>query len=439
MSIKRKIKKYIPLHILTPLQNIIAKIKRNKEENLINIQPKLHQNAIKKIRAKHGPINVVFFAIFDSVWKYDHLYKIMEKDNRFNPIIVVCPVVNYGKENMLQNMNKCYNLFKSKDYNVIRAYDVSTKKYINVRKELNPDIIFYTNPYKGLIDGRYYIDKYRDILTCYVNYYFCTETKLYDIAYDRLFYNLLWKKYIESPFEKKLAERYARNKGINMTLTGYPGIDQLIDTKYIPKEVWKKRSVKTKRIIWAPHHSINNYAFVNYSTFLKYYDVLLKLAEKYKDSIQISFKPHPLLKNRLYLDWGKERTDKYYETWRLLENGQLDEGEYIDLFLTSDAIIHDSGSFIFEYLITGKPAMHLNNGIPYDINYNEYAQEALSCYYTANNEEDIEEFIINVINNKDEKKEERLKFIQSNLYPPNNNLASQNIINDLVKSLDIGY
>lgn len=440
MSLKSQIKSIIPSPVLAPLQKVYAKIgnsrRLKREAKLIAAQPELHRKALEKVSAKKGPINVVFFALFDSVWKYDILYQLMEKDDRFNPMILVCPVVSYGRESMLMNMEKCYQLFKSREYNVKRAYNVEKDSYTDVRKELQPDIIFYTNPYSGLIDNKYYITQYPDVLTCYVNYYFCAESKNFDKIYDNLFYNLLWKKYVETEHEIEGAIKYARNKGRNMILTGYPGIDNLINPNYSPSDKWKIADKNIKRIIWAPHHTIDGYNFIEFSTFLKYSEFFLYIAEKYQDRIQIAFKPHPLLKNRLYIKWGKEKTDSYYSRWANLKNGQLEDGDYINLFLTSDAIIHDSGSFIYEYLMTGKPAMHLHNHIPYEQQFNDFTQEAISQYYKGENEDDIEKFIIDLVNGRDEKKESRINFVKQNLMPPYGKLASENILNDLVESLN---
>lgn len=402
---------------------------------MISEAPELHQKAIDRIRAGKGPINVIFFAIFDSVWKYDELYRLMEADERFNPVILVCPVVNYGEENMRRNMQACYSLFKSRGYNVIKAIDDQTGEYVDVRRDLDVDVIFYTNPYKGLIDDRYYIDKFTDILTCYSNYYFGGEDKDTFYQYQMLLSNLLWRKYIESGFYWKIAEQYAPAKTRNIRIVGYSGIDKYIKPIYHPKDVWKIKDRKIKRFIWAPHHTISDYTIVYYSTFLSYFDFMFEIAEKYKDRIQICFKPHPLLKNRLEIEWGKEKTELYYRKWKDLENGDLNDGSYEDLFLTSDAILHDCGSFIFEYLVTGKPAMHLSNGIPYSEQYNDLAQEALSNYYIAKDKEDIERFINMIIDGKDDKKERRLRFVKDYLTPPNGKLASENIIDDLVKEL----
>ena len=75
----------------------------------------------------------------------------------------------------------------------------------------------------------------------------------------------------------------------------------------------------------------------------------------------IAFKPHPILKPKLYKHalWGKERTDAYYHCWETMENTQLEMSDYIDLFMTSDAMIFDSVSFMTEYLYTKKPALFL--------------------------------------------------------------------------------
>lgn len=440
MSLRKSIKKFIPEFVLARLRQVRGRLREYRrlryEMKLIKAQPELHSRAIEKIRAKNGPINVVFFAIFDSVWKYDELYKLMDKDSRFNPTILVCPVVNYGRDNMLSNMEKCYNLFIQRGYNVIRSYNKISDIYVDVRKELKPDIIFYTNPYEGLIDDRYYITQFNDILTVYVSYAFPNSINL-NLSQDILLHNLVWKRYLENLSEVQDAYKVSRNNAKNVCYTGYPGIDRFINKNESFSDVWKIKDKKIKRIIWAPHHSIKDYALVNYSTFLNYYDFILEMTVKYKDQIQIAFKPHPLLKNRLNILWGEEKTKEYYAKWDNLPNGMLNDSAYEDLFITSDAIIHDCGSFIGEYLFTKKPAMFLSNGIPFNKQYNESAQKCLDNYYIGMNHADIENFIKDLINGNDPIKEKREEFFNRELLPPNGKLASENIIDDIVKELDL--
>lgn len=436
MRLKEFAKEYLPTPILQPLKKAYAYYSKEsrRERKLIRLAPKLHAKAVKRIREKKGPINVVFFAIFDSVWKYDELYQLMVEDKRFNPTILVCPFVSYGKESMLETMEKCYNLFKSRSYNVLRAYNSAKNNYIDVRKELEPDIIFYTNPYEGLIDNGYFIKKFTDILTCYTPYSI-QESKNPHYHYNLLLHNLLWRYYLGFHSAIGEAKQQARNKGKNTVYTGYPGIDRFIKTGEQFEDVWKIKDRKIKRIIWAPHHTITDYAFISYSTFLDYCDYMLDIAHRYKDKIQIAFKPHPLLRNRLNEMWGCDRTNAYYSKWEELPNGMLEDGAYEDLFMTSDAIIHDSGSFIGEYLYTNHPAMFLSNGRPFFEQYNELGIRCLDNYYIGKNKEDIESFILNLIEGNDPLKEQRERFVTEELLPPNGKLASENIIDDLLKEL----
>lgn len=433
MSLKSKIKKIIPSFIYLPLKNIYHYRRKRHEANLIAAQPAIHHKAVEKIRAKQGPINVVFFALINSVWKYDILYQLMEKDNRFNPVILVCPVVNYGRKNMLLNMESCYNLFKQRGYNVIRSYDRLKNKYIDVRQELSPDVIFYTNPYDGLIDKRYYITNFLDILTCYSSYFF-TMTNLNELT-DTLLHNLVWKRYVENDYLMNQAIALNRNHGNNCINTGYPGFDSLINNNKAHTDPWKIKNHFVKRIIWAPHHTISATAQVFYSTFLDYYDFMFELAKKYHDFVQISFKPHPLLKDRLVTIWGNEKTSEYYERWANLENGMLNEGAYEDLFLTSDAMIHDSSSFIGEYLITGKPAIYLANNPSYRDRFNEIGIECLDNHYIARSKEEVENLLTKIIKGSDPLIEERRHFVKNKLLPRYGKLASENIINDLSTEL----
>lgn len=434
MSVKNIIKKFIPAPILIEYKRLKLKLGLTEEGRLISAQRDFCCEAVKKVRAKKDPINVVFFAIFDSVWKYDELYRLMEGDERFNPTILVCPVVDYSRENMLMNMKRCYDLFKKRGYNVIRAYDEDTDQYVDVRKEFSPDIIFYTNPYGGLIDSRYYISAFKDILTVYVSYNF-PNAKDVDFNYGQLLHNLVWRRYVETSGELVVANSYFKNINHNARFTGYPGIDRFIMSDSIFKDDWKIKDRNVKRIIWSPHHTITPYVAVFYSTFLEYCDFMFEMAQKYKDSIQIAFKPHPILKNRLELMWGEKKTKEYYDKWASLPNGMLNDGAYEDLFMTSDAIMHDCGSFIGEYLYTKNPALFLSNGIPFNEQYNDLAQSCLENYYVGKNKEDIENFIVNVIDGKDPLKQKREEFYRTVLLPPNGKLASENIIDDLVKEL----
>jgi CDP-glycerol glycerophosphotransferase (TagB/SpsB family) len=164
---------------------------------------------------------------------------------------------------------------------------------------------------------------------------------------------------------------------------------------------------------------------------------MFNIANEYEGKIQIAFKPHPMLKNKLYDQtcWGKEKTDQYYDSWENLPNGQLVLGDYMDLFLNSDAMIHDSGSFLIEYIYTGKPVLHTNRDEHITDRMNDFGILAFNLHYHAKKEEDIRAFIEDVLKGKDEKRQEREAFLASALSPPNHKSASENIYDEIVKQL----
>ena len=400
----------------------------------ILIQEKRHKSNLKKLRGKKT-IKVAFFAIHSSVWKYDYLYHLMCEHPLFDPVIVVCPAVNYGEENMLREMDKCYNMFVSRGYNVIRTYDTESKEYLNIKKDVNPDIIFYTNPYKGLIDDRYYITKFGDVLTCYVSYNY-GNSSLYSMFHNLELHNLVWRIYSETESHKKYSIKHAFNKGVNVVVSGYPGTDVFFDSSYVFGNVWKIKNTALKRIIWAPHHTVEENENICYSCFMKYAQFMFDIAVKYQNQIQIAFKPHPLLRVKLNRLWGESKTTEYYENWNRIPNGMLFENDYVDLFLSSDAMIHDCGSFITEYLYTCKPVLRTDNGRDLESEFNPFALECLSVYYHAKSKADVEDFIVDVIIGKDSLKEKRNNFFKNKLLPPNGQMASQNILDDIVKCIN---
>lgn len=389
-----------------------------------------HIKAIRKVSQKKI-IKVAFFLIHDADWKYEGLYHLMEKDKRFDPVVIVCPYITHGEEIMMQILDQSYNSFKNAGYQVINALNKKTGDWINVRKEIQPDIVCFTSPW-NLTRPEYLISKYLDTLTCYVPYGY-KVSYLFESHFNRPIQNLVWKFFLETDIHKKLAQQYSRNGASNTVVTGYPGMDKFIKKNDQEKDVWKIKDKKIKRIIWAPHHSLPGYeSMLDYSTFLIYAEFMFEIANKYKNNIQIAFKPHPILRINLSKNdvWGKDKTDEYYLKWANLPNGQLNEGEYLDLFFTSDAMIHDSGSFLIEYLYINKPVMFLWNDDLIPDRFNEIGKMALLKLYRGNTEKDIERFILKVIiNGEDSMQIERLHFFKTIITAPNNISASENIFN----------
>ena len=125
--------------------------------------------------------------------------------------------------------------------------------------------------------------------------------------------------------------------------------------------------------------------------------------------------------------------DDYFSAWNNLPNGSVvEDGNYMDLFKSSDAMILDSISFISEYMYTEKPLLFLCK--EKDILkkwFNEYGQMTVKQLYEAHSWEDIEHFIDHVvIQGNDPLYKQRVCFV-NDVLKWTNKPACENIIEHL--------
>lgn len=392
-----------------------------------------HQNYIAQLRGRKQ-VNVVFTAINVSLWHYQKVYELMAADARFNASIVLTPCTSH--ENYEKEMEGLRHYFDNLGIGYVDLEE--NGKPIDIKK-LNPDIIFYTQPYEYLLadnqDCRFYYDR----LICYIPYAFWTGAG--KISYNLHFHNLAWRLYYSNDMHLKDAQRTATNHGRNVRVTGYPDADLFLSANH--DDVWRTMGdgKQRKRLIWAPHYSIWEKAvFSPQSNFLWMADFMLAIAQEYKDRIQFAFKPHSALLTQLYKhpDWGKKRADDYYERWRTMANAQLETGDFIDLFMTSDAMIHDCGSFRVEYHYTKNPVMYmLRSEVNYTIQ-NDFGKKAQNLHYIGHNEADIRHFIDDIVlGGQDPMRPQREQFFHEYLLPPDGKSVAQNVLDDIVESLHL--
>jgi hypothetical protein len=97
------------------------------------------------------------------------------------------------------------------------------------------NLVFYTNPYQGLQDFRYYIKQFSNTLTCYVPY--AIMTTKYELFYNTDFHNLVWK-FSETPIHQQIAIEQQLNRGRNNVVTGYQVLNFLLQEN-LDYSVWK--------------------------------------------------------------------------------------------------------------------------------------------------------------------------------------------------------
>jgi UDP-N-acetylglucosamine 2-epimerase len=341
----------------------------------------------------------------------------MLRQSRFNPILAVssCKIAT--------EKEKWIHYLKLHNYSYVDLDMVPLR-------DLKPDIIFYQGHFIKEIPSRLAPYYYPRALICEVTYAFHSLREKWTVR--SLLQDFVWQSYYENQKTKSEFLDLALYKEC-LLATGVPYQDVLKRNKENFVDPWKDNK-KRKRIIYAPHHTIKDMhnKGLDYSTFLYYYDVILELADKYKDQIYITFKPHTLLYVHLLQYWGKERTDSYYNHWSSLENAQVEQGEYLGLLKHSDAMIHDCCSFTIEYMYMHKPCLYLERNSHHTDNQTELARRSYELHEHAYNKEDIEQFILRVIGGVDINKEARERFYQESLVLPNGQSACQNIISAIL-------
>jgi len=426
------IKRNLPDFIKSPLVKIKLKtVDRIRKRLFARKMQAKHEKWVGELKGKEK-IKVLFLAMHESIWKVDTVFKEMLDDPYFDPEILVCPYLQYGKERMLDDMNQAYEFFEKKGYPVKKSRKDSDGTWVKL-SEISPDIIFFTNPH-DLTLPEYYSKSYKSYLSCYVPYFYLVTTHDGDVSiYDQEFHNALWRHYLPHAASFSDSKRTISGSSDSSKLVGYPAAEQLLIKRAEKKVkcVWKKQGEIKKKIIFAPHHTIENNGF-QLSNFLSYAEEFVKLARNRSSEVQWAFKPHPILKSKLYLhsDWGELKTNEYYDFWKYSPNTQLELGEYGDLFAQSDAMIHDSGSFLAEYLLLRKPVLYLLKNTNERVYLNEFGRLALDACCHGYSMSEIEDFVSDVCNDNLTSARNKIdQFLQSQVMPFKS--PSKNIINDI--------
>lgn len=387
---------------------------------------------------KKDKIKVVFFAFNLAMWRYQGVYDLLSKDKHFSCQVVFTVPRTFTEEQKAADLKQMRDYFGSRDIQYV-DYDEREPTGYNVREYINPDILFYPQPYAYIYPVNHDFFLFQDKLLCYIPYgVYISDNgpKQFDLPY----HNLAWKIYCPYQHDKEKARSAARNHGVNWIVSGYHLMDRYISQD--SQDVWKIKDRVVKRLIWAPHFTMSKVSWLApRSNFMWMSQLMLDVAQRYKDWLQIAFKPHPRLKSELYRhpDWGKEKTDYFYDRWASMDNTQLDTGDFVNLFKTSDAMIHDSGSFTIEYLFVNKPVAFVAKDIEASkSDHNEFARMALDQHYIVGNEQEVMSFIDDVVlGGQDPMQAQRTEFFETVLKPNVTGNTSQFIVDDIKKGLGI--
>jgi len=354
---------------------------------------------------KQRECKVGFVIYSSSMWSLDGLYQMFDNNPHFRPCMLIAPLVETTKLTYEETV-----VFFS-----LKGYEIQTP--LTDSFDINSiDLLIYTTPFPFTDERVNTMSVRLDKLLCYVSYSYILSAKIEKLNLPT--YLLSWKQLIE---EK------TRVYSNNAVYCGYPKMDSYY------QKLNNKTSIKGKRItiIYAPHHSVS-YSGVKSATFERNGWFLLFLAAKYKNMISWIVKPHPLLRTHSVtagIFKNEDAYNDYLNRWRDLGVAEVVEnGDYMDSFIESDAMITDSVSFLAEYQFTGNPLLLIESG---QQTYNEFGQSICKVLYRCSGNDflKIEGFLKNIIEGRDSMSEQRKLFFNSNLayYTKENKFAYENM------------
>ncbi len=377
---------------------------------------------LKRIQKKHK-LKVTFFLKDSAEWSCEELYKKFAASPDIEVNIVAAPFLLGTPKSILDTYAHTLSYFKNRGMDVIGLYDTEGEQYLSWESIGKPDILFLLNPHYTAFQSTADICQFPlSVLNVYIPYGILFYGNV-EHQFNQMSHMLCWKIFCESSIHKELAKKYSDIGDSNVVESGYVKMDSFYKESHIDEsKLWKVQDgvdkSMVKRIIYAPHYSIKS-GWAGFGNFDKIYKQMYEYAKGHASTTSWVIRPHPMLMSQCVSEGifkSEQEYEDYLQMWEDLPNAHVNtEGMYIDLFITSDAMILDSISFLSEYLYAHKPMLFLTRERQ---TFNEYGQKVRDILYKVDGGDfdGICQFIEQVvIQEKDVMRDERERFFSENL------------------------
>ena len=386
--------------------------------------------SVRKLRQK-SKLTVGFVLYDASMWCGDDLYNLFAADGRFEPTIFLCLRHDVDDEIIREDFWRGVEQFKSRGLNVVALPEKNSPVPAQ-------DVLIFLTPYFHVLPDAFQTKNVtaRTLMT-YIPYDFGISRL--NLSHMELL-RTAWKMFFQSPANIKMYDEFSSLGMPRGIFSGYPKMDVFFNRKDFTFD-WKMTRPDAKKIIWAPHWSINN--GVNYATFQWNFKFMYEFAAAHPE-ISWVVKPHPNLlfsAVRAGVFPDDAAFNAYLNAWNNLPNAKVVTGGYYQaIFATSDGMIHDSGSFIAEYQFTHKPMIFLTRDTQ---EFNELGNGILNVSYRVDGRDldGIAALMQKVfVEGNDPLKSAREKFFDDNLnyVKQNGTTASEFIFRAIAGELEEG-
>lgn len=370
-------------------------VRRIREEHPSSFPAKIARIREERI-AKGLPVRALFFVFAPAMFPAKPLFEAMRRDPAFDARIVVVPDLRWPDRDPAADMERCADELRA----ALPGADVRSASrnpagvWADVSRDA--DLVFYPSPYNQSdlrYNPRWAVG--RPFLPAYLGYSYSTSLYGYWV-YGLQNYACFWKVFAECEANAKEYAAHSILKGANAETVGCFKMDGLATAKPWP------RNGNRKRVMIAPHHSVDGGSndMLAFSNFERYADYFLALPVKHPE-LDFVFRPHPFLFTVLSkaTKWGQSKVDAWIKRMKAHPNVRWsDEGDYFPAFASCDAIVQDCGSYLAEWLYTGKPCCFMLKA-PSDIDakFTPLGRDILSHCYLAYGEPEIESFLRGVV------------------------------------------
>ena len=400
------------------------------KENYNGLLEQVLELSAERLRRK-DKIKIGFVLHDSAIWCGDDLYNYLAADKRFEPTIFLClRTDSLNDELIVKDFRNGAKQFGSRGLNVTPLPERNSQVPAQ-------DVLIYLTPYLEILPDAFRLENVSArTLLYYIPYGFNNTT--FNICNEPVFH-VCRRLFFDSQYHINLFEEECSTGMSRGVYSGYPKLDFFFKSRADSNFTWKTTRHDAKKIIWAPHWSIDNGIF--YSTFQWNYRFMYDFARMHPE-ISWVVKPHP---NLLFsavtsgLFPSEDAFRDYLDAWDALPNAQVITGGYYqEIFATSDGLIHDSASFIAEYQFTHKPMIFLRRDTQA---FNDLGAAILNVSYLVDGSDlrRIAELMQAIfIEGNDPMFEERLNFFDAHLnyFKHNGMTAGEFIYRNIAQELD---
>ncbi len=378
------------------------------------------------------PIRILFVTQHSSIWTAWRSVWIECKENpNIEVHVVLAPFIHqYSAITDQSEIQGCLEndgvpFFRFDSYNV---------------DSFNPHVVFLQNPYdstrpEALSSNNLRKKGYR---IAYIPYglEMGGGQENIDWQFNLDFHHNAWRIFARSKRHKAMFGKYSSVGDKNVVITGHPKFDyqsQQLTSQQISDDL-KNKIAGRKVVLWTPHFSVA--LPPTWSTYRIYGQAIFEETQARPDLFFI-IRPHPLFFRAMVENglWAEGDETIFKEKCKYQNNLWLDESfDYSKVFSAADALMTDVGSFLLEFLPTGKPILYLHH--PEGVGLNDDG-ELINYLYRAENVSDISQFLNDVQTGEDSKKTERLSVLTEYLFGLDGN-AGKRICEVIINAIQIG-